>query len=161
MKIKELFEDINKKPHVFLDMDGVQCDLAGALQEAIGVSHYEAKEKTEDEIERLAWVGKSVEEFQASTDPMIQFAIAMFETDLAEENKSKGSIRDHMTQACKIRPALQKSLAASLSVVVIVVCVACCAFVPFACPFLLVPVVACVLFVPFACFMLLVPFVDC
>jgi hypothetical protein len=54
MKIKELFEDINKKPHVFLDMDGVQCDLAGALQEAIGVSHYEAKEKTEDEIERLA-----------------------------------------------------------------------------------------------------------
>jgi hypothetical protein len=54
MKIKELFEDINKKPHVYLDMDGVQCDLAGALQEAIGVSHYEAKEKTEDEIERLA-----------------------------------------------------------------------------------------------------------
>lgn len=54
MKIKELFENINKKPHVFLDMDGVQCDLAGALQEAIGVSHYEAKEKTEDEIERLA-----------------------------------------------------------------------------------------------------------
>ena len=45
MKIKELFEDINKKPHVFLDMDGVQCDLAGALQEAIGVSHYEAKKK--------------------------------------------------------------------------------------------------------------------
>ena len=54
MKIKELFEDINKKPHVFLDMDGVQCDLAGALQEAIGVSHYEAKEKTEDEIVGLA-----------------------------------------------------------------------------------------------------------
>jgi hypothetical protein len=55
MKIKELFEDTDKKlPHVFLDMDGVQCDLAGALQKAIGVSHDEAKEKTEDEIERLA-----------------------------------------------------------------------------------------------------------
>ena len=51
MRINEL---TNKKPHVFLDMDGVQCDLAGALQKAIGVSHDEAKEKTEDEIERLA-----------------------------------------------------------------------------------------------------------
>ena len=51
MRINEL---TNKKPHVFLDMDGVQCDLAGALQEAIGVSHEVAKQKTEDEIERLA-----------------------------------------------------------------------------------------------------------
>jgi hypothetical protein len=44
MRINEL---TNKKPHVYLDMDGVQCDLAGALQEAIGVSHYEANSSPE------------------------------------------------------------------------------------------------------------------
>ncbi|MCT6700951.1 S46 family peptidase [Rheinheimera sp. 4Y26] len=42
-----------------------------------------------DEVERLAWVGKSVEDFQKSEDPLIKFAIAMYETDLAEENKTK------------------------------------------------------------------------
>lgn len=51
MRINEL---TNKKPHVFLDMDGVQCDFAGAAQNAIGVSHEEAKLKTEEEIEKLA-----------------------------------------------------------------------------------------------------------
>lgn len=55
MKIKELLENANKKlPHVFLDLDGVQCDFAGAVQDTIGVSRDEAKEKTEEEIERLA-----------------------------------------------------------------------------------------------------------
>jgi hypothetical protein len=55
MKIKELFENTNKKlPHVYLDMDGVQADFAGAVQNAIGVSHEVAKQKTEDEIEKLA-----------------------------------------------------------------------------------------------------------
>lgn len=55
MKIKELLEATTQKlPHVFLDMDGVQCDFAGAVEDAIGMSHDEAKQKTEDEIERLA-----------------------------------------------------------------------------------------------------------
>lgn len=53
MKINDLFKD-NKLPHVFLDMDGVQADFAGAVQEYIGVSHEVAKQKTEEEIEKLA-----------------------------------------------------------------------------------------------------------
>jgi hypothetical protein len=70
MKINEFFEN-EKLPHVFLDMDGVQCDLAGALQEAIGVSHDEAKEKTEDEIERLAHSSpNSVYDFFANLDQL-------------------------------------------------------------------------------------------
>lgn len=52
MKIKELVD--NKLPHVFLDMDGVQCDFAGAIEEVVGMTRDEAKQKTEDEIERLA-----------------------------------------------------------------------------------------------------------
>jgi len=51
MRINEL---MNKKPHVFLDMDGVQCDFAGAVETAIGMSHEEAKLKTQEEIEKLA-----------------------------------------------------------------------------------------------------------
>ena len=55
MKIKELFENTNKKlPHVYLDMDGVQADFAGAVTEKIGMGHKEAKHKTEEEIEKLA-----------------------------------------------------------------------------------------------------------
>jgi len=33
-----------------------------------------------DETERLAWMGKSVEEFQQSTDPLIKYAVAMSAT---------------------------------------------------------------------------------
>lgn len=55
MKIKELLENVdNKLPHVFLDMDGVQCDFAGAVQDIIGMDHDDAKLKTEEEIEKLA-----------------------------------------------------------------------------------------------------------
>ena len=42
-----------------------------------------------DEVERLAWIGKSVEEFKASQDPAIQFAVALADTDLQLENDSK------------------------------------------------------------------------
>ena len=67
MKIKELFENTTQKmPHVYLDMDGVQVDFAGGIQDAIGTSHKEAKQKTEDEIERLAHSSpKAVYEFFA------------------------------------------------------------------------------------------------
>jgi hypothetical protein len=54
MKIKELFEDTNTKPHVYLDMDGVQADFATAVTEKIGMDHEEAKHKSEEEIEKLA-----------------------------------------------------------------------------------------------------------
>jgi hypothetical protein len=67
MKIKELFEDINKKPHVFLDLDGVQADFSGAVEDAIGMSRHDAREKTEDEINRLAHSSpQTVREFFAN-----------------------------------------------------------------------------------------------
>jgi hypothetical protein len=71
MKIKELFEDINKKPHVFLDLDGVQTDFAGGVNVELGLSREEAKLKTEDEINRLAHSSpKIVREFFANLKPL-------------------------------------------------------------------------------------------
>jgi hypothetical protein len=42
-----------------------------------------------DEASRLAWVGKSVADFKASKDPMIQYAVAMFDTEMQLENAQK------------------------------------------------------------------------
>jgi hypothetical protein len=53
MKINEIMKR-NDLPHVFLDLDGVQADFAGAVTEKIGMDHEEAKHKTEEEIEKLA-----------------------------------------------------------------------------------------------------------
>lgn len=61
-----------------------------------------------DEVERLAWVGKSVEDFQQSTDPMIQFAVAMFETDMAAENSNK----DWMGKLAVARPKVMEAVIA-------------------------------------------------
>lgn len=52
MKITELFENINSKPHVYLDLDGVQADFDGSIYKKIGMIRDEAKYKIE--IERLA-----------------------------------------------------------------------------------------------------------
>lgn len=54
MKIKELLESTNKMPHVYLDMDGVQCAFDQAVQKRLGMSRQEARHKTEQEIEELA-----------------------------------------------------------------------------------------------------------
>jgi len=55
MKIKELLEDATQKlPHVFLDLDGVQADFAGAVESIFGLSHEDAKQKVQEKIERLA-----------------------------------------------------------------------------------------------------------
>jgi len=56
MKIVELItEDISKdKPHLYLDMDGVQADFFGAWAERNNVSHWKAIQNKEDEINKLA-----------------------------------------------------------------------------------------------------------
>lgn len=56
MKINEiLLEDSNeKKPHVYLDMDGVQADFFGAWSEYHNVPHWKAIQNREKEIEQLA-----------------------------------------------------------------------------------------------------------
>jgi hypothetical protein len=61
-----------------------------------------------DEIERLAWIGKSVEEFKASQDPAIQFAVALAETDLQLENDSK----NHAGKLAVARPKVMEAVIA-------------------------------------------------
>jgi hypothetical protein len=70
----------------FFGLTGADVDEK-ALKEKLQTMYQQTK--LGDEVERLAWVGKSVDDFKASADPMIQFAVAMFETDLAEENAGK------------------------------------------------------------------------
>ena len=48
-----------------------------------------ANTQLDDQATRLAWMDKSVSDFKASKDPFIQFAVAMYDTDMAEEQKSK------------------------------------------------------------------------
>ena len=50
MKIEEL----NKIPHLYLDMDGVQADFFGAWADKHNVSHWKAIVGKEGEIEKLA-----------------------------------------------------------------------------------------------------------
>lgn len=49
MKITEIV-----KPHVYLDMDGVQADFYQAVHDLIGMNYEKTKQKTEEEIEKLA-----------------------------------------------------------------------------------------------------------
>ncbi len=48
-----------------------------------------AKTKLGDMNTRLAWLNKSVADFKASNDPFIQFAVAMYDTDMKTEKKEK------------------------------------------------------------------------
>ena len=56
MKIVELLtEDIGTdKPHLYLDMDGVQADFFGAWAKRNNVNHWKAIQNKEDEINQLA-----------------------------------------------------------------------------------------------------------
>jgi hypothetical protein len=47
------------------------------------------KTQLDDEDTRLAWMDKSIEEFESSRDPLIQFAVAMHEPKLEIENQDK------------------------------------------------------------------------
>ncbi|MFC6440423.1 S46 family peptidase [Bowmanella sp. JS7-9] len=48
-----------------------------------------ANTQLDEEAVRLAWMNKSVDEFKASDDPYIQFAVAMYEFDKAERDAGK------------------------------------------------------------------------
>ena len=72
MKITELLtEDTNKKPHLYLDMDGVQADFFGAWAELEKVMHYKHITDPEEAILRLAKSGpRKVYEFFRDLDPL-------------------------------------------------------------------------------------------
>ncbi|MCS6127826.1 S46 family peptidase [Shewanella baltica] len=57
---------------------------------------------------RLAWMDKSVADFKASKDPFIQFAVAMYDTDMAEEKKEKELDGELM----KVRPQYMDAIIA-------------------------------------------------
>lgn len=48
-----------------------------------------ANTELDDEAQRLAWMDKSVEEFKASDDPYLQFAVSQFEHDMQQEQQDK------------------------------------------------------------------------
>lgn len=56
MKICELLteDETEKKPHLYLDMDGVQADFFGAWANKLGVDHWKAIDDKEKEINILA-----------------------------------------------------------------------------------------------------------
>ncbi|MEL4280492.1 S46 family peptidase [Shewanella mangrovisoli] len=57
---------------------------------------------------RLAWMGKSVDDFKASKDPFIQFAVAMYDTNMSEEKKEKELDGELM----KVRPQYMDAIIA-------------------------------------------------
>ncbi|GGI70684.1 S46 family peptidase [Shewanella gelidii] len=67
-----------------------------------------AKTKLGDQKTRLAWLEKSVADFKASQDPFIQFAVAMYDTDMAEEKKEKELFGELM----KVRPQYMDAIIA-------------------------------------------------
>lgn len=57
---------------------------------------------------RLAWMDKSVADFKAAKDPFIQFAVTMYDTDMAEEKKEKQLVGELM----KVRPQYMDAIIA-------------------------------------------------
>jgi hypothetical protein len=45
--------------------------------------------KLTDAAERMAWIGKSAKDFEASSDPFIQLAVALYPEDMAREEATK------------------------------------------------------------------------
>ncbi|MCE9679311.1 S46 family peptidase [Shewanella sp. AS1] len=64
--------------------------------------------KLGDKETRLEWMNKSVADFKASKDPMIQFAVALYDTDMAEEKKSK----ELAGKLMKVRPEFMAAIIA-------------------------------------------------
>ncbi|MDT8998439.1 S46 family peptidase [Paucibacter sp. APW11] len=57
-----------------------------------------AGSKLGDKAERLAWLGRSVDEFKASSDPFIAAAVALYEDDEARDARNK-ELGGHIQQA--------------------------------------------------------------
>jgi hypothetical protein len=57
---------------------------------------------------RLAWMDKSVEEFKASRDPFIQYAVAMYDTNMEQERDDK----ELAGKLMKVRPLYMQAIIA-------------------------------------------------
>ena len=67
-----------------------------------------ASTKLGDKATRLEWMNKSVADFKASNDPFIKFAVAMYDTNMAEEKKEKALYGELM----KVRPQYMDAIIA-------------------------------------------------
>ncbi|MBE8166929.1 MAG: S46 family peptidase, partial [Shewanella sp.] len=67
-----------------------------------------AKTTLNDKATRLGWMKKSVADFKASNDPFIQYAVAMFDTDMAAEKKAK----ERAGKLMKVRPQYMDAIIA-------------------------------------------------
>jgi len=71
MRFRELFENRNSMPHLYLDMDGVQADFFGHWARAHGVKHYKAIPHFEGAIEELAdSTARKVYDFFKDLEPL-------------------------------------------------------------------------------------------
>ena len=71
-------------------IDAAKRDAAAeAKLQEIGLDRLYAETKLGDTATRLAWLDKSSAEFEASTDPFIQLAVAMYPGDMAREAEAK------------------------------------------------------------------------
>ncbi|WP_353506908.1 S46 family peptidase [Aliiglaciecola sp. LCG003] len=62
----------------------------------------------DEEAVRLAWMDKSVDEFKASDDPFIRFAVSQYDYDMATENHAK----DLAGEMLKAKPAYMDAIIA-------------------------------------------------
>jgi hypothetical protein len=83
--------------------DGLDTDKLAAQIDSM----YAKTELTNTDV-RLAWMEKSVDDFKASNDPFIQYAVSQFDNDMAEEEKGK-AIGGKLQQA---RPAYMEAMIA-------------------------------------------------
>lgn len=84
---------------------GLSGDMdAGALQARIA-PYYEGGELTDPE-KRLAWMDKTPADFEASDDPFIKLAVALYETEMAEEEASK----DRKGRSEALRPQYMQAI---------------------------------------------------
>ncbi|MBU2919228.1 S46 family peptidase [Psychrosphaera sp. F3M07] len=83
--------------------NGLDLDKVAAQIESM----YANTELTNTDV-RLAWMEKSVDEFKASNDPFIQYAVSQFDNDMIEEEKEK-AIGGKLQQA---RPAYMEAMIA-------------------------------------------------
>jgi uncharacterized protein YjbI with pentapeptide repeats len=74
------------KVKVFDDALNNSSDHQGFVAKIHGI--YASTELT-DQATRLAWIDKTVEEFQTSTDPFIRLAVELHDTNMALEQESK------------------------------------------------------------------------
>ncbi|NQY15437.1 MAG: S46 family peptidase, partial [Henriciella sp.] len=84
---------------------GLTADMDASAIEAAISPYYEGDALATAEA-RLAWMDKSPAEFEASEDPFMKLAVALYDTELAQEAASK----DRSGRSAALRPAYMQAI---------------------------------------------------